>query len=99
MNINVVQIVLIVGGGGLPSIRIWIIASLIAASKNVIVAVKCVGALEGDRGIERYPTGGKQASSADAVRYPVCVSASSGGQNSTLDVKSTGVSVKSSATA
>src|SRR5438132_1274182 len=98
MNINVVHIRLIARAAGFPGVCIWIVASLIAASKNVIAAGKCVGAPERDCGIERNAAGRKEAISADAVSHPVRVSASRGGQNSTLDVKSTGISVKSSAT-
>src|SRR6476660_846995 len=95
MNIDIVQISFSARARAVPGIGVWILVSL-GALKSVVRGRVRVQATVGDRGIERHAAGRKKAISADAVSYPVGVSASGGGQNGTLDVKSTGISVKSS---
>src|SRR6187551_1402365 len=97
MNIDIVQIVLIDTAIGLPVICIWIIVSLIAASKNVIATVECVEAPVSDCGIERHAGGGvDKAISPGGSINPVGVRGCDG-HNVTLDLKSTGIAVKSKA--
>src|SRR5205809_3257813 len=98
MNIDIVHISFIVRAGAVPDISIWIVVELIGARvKTVVWSSERVLATVRDGAIERNAGGRKKAIGADAVSYPVRVSASGGGQNGTLDVKSTRISVHRSA--
>ena len=70
-----------------------------AAGENIIAQIICIEAAVCDGGIYRNPGACKQSRSANAIRDPICVSASGSSHNATLNLKAARIAIRGNARA